>query len=64
VRELLPDRRNFTSILTQLRTAYIGLNSHLYRIKAATSPSCDACGIPETVSQIFLWLYRELCKGF
>ncbi|KAK0460898.1 uncharacterized protein EV420DRAFT_1239233, partial [Desarmillaria tabescens] len=42
------------SILTQLRTSHAGLNAHLHRMKAATSPNCDACGVPETVSHFLL----------
>ncbi|KAJ7700684.1 hypothetical protein B0H17DRAFT_925216, partial [Mycena rosella] len=31
------------SILTQLRTAHVGLNAFLYRFHLAPSPDCDHC---------------------
>jgi ribonuclease HI len=33
-----------TSLITQLRTGHVPLNSHLHRIKRAASPLCPACG--------------------
>jgi ribonuclease HI len=36
--------RTQTSLLIQLRTGHLPLNSHLYRIKKAESPSCPHCG--------------------
>ncbi|KAJ7302703.1 hypothetical protein DFH08DRAFT_635308, partial [Mycena albidolilacea] len=37
------------SVLTQLRTAHVGLNAFLYRFHLATSPDCPLCLVPETV---------------
>lgn len=44
-------RRNQASLLTQLRTGHIPLNSVLFRIKRAESPECPHCrnGINETL---------------
>ncbi|KAJ7702741.1 hypothetical protein B0H17DRAFT_859695, partial [Mycena rosella] len=38
------------SVLTQLCTAHIGLNTFLYRFHLGPSPDCALCLIPETVS--------------
>ncbi|PBK71326.1 hypothetical protein ARMSODRAFT_853575, partial [Armillaria solidipes] len=42
------------SLLTQLRTGHIPLNSYLHRIKKTTSRNCDYCSVPETVSHFLL----------
>lgn len=42
------------SILTQLRTSHIGLNAHLFRVKASVTPLCSICEVPETVSHYLL----------
>ncbi len=42
------------SILTQLWTSHIGLNTHLHHIQVADTPNCVACGVPETVSHFLL----------
>ncbi|KAJ7603602.1 hypothetical protein B0H17DRAFT_1222428 [Mycena rosella] len=47
------------SILTQLRTAHIGLNAFLYRFHLAPSPGCSLCSVPETVSH-----YLLACPGY
>jgi hypothetical protein len=42
------------SILTQLRTTYIGLNAFLYRFHLGPSPDCPLCLVPETLSHFLL----------
>ncbi|KAK0211485.1 hypothetical protein IW262DRAFT_368644 [Armillaria fumosa] len=42
------------SSLIRSRTSHAVLNAHLFRINAATSPNCDTCGVPETVSHFLL----------
>jgi ribonuclease HI len=42
------------SVLTQLRTAHIGLNAFLYRFHLAPSPDCPLCLVPETVTHYLL----------
>jgi ribonuclease HI len=42
------------SILTQLRTGHIGLNTHLHRFGAALSPTCAHCSALETVPHFLL----------
>jgi hypothetical protein len=44
-----------TSLITQLRTAHIPLNQHLYRIKRAPSPLCPACAGAEESIHHFLF---------
>jgi ribonuclease HI len=53
--------RRQASLLTQLRTGHIPLNSHLHRITIAPSPACPHCPVPETVSHFLLQCpqYRE-----
>ena len=48
--------RKQTSLLVQLRTGHIGLNSHLFRIRCAESPSCPHCGgiTVETIKHFLL----------
>ncbi|KAJ7660530.1 hypothetical protein B0H17DRAFT_954123 [Mycena rosella] len=36
------------SVLTQLRTEHIGLNTYLFRFHLAPSPSCARCNVPES----------------
>ncbi|KAJ7699310.1 hypothetical protein B0H17DRAFT_888815, partial [Mycena rosella] len=43
-----------TSILTQLRSTHIGLNTFLYRFHLAPSPDCKHCLVPEIVSHYLL----------
>ncbi|KAJ7717254.1 hypothetical protein DFH07DRAFT_722224, partial [Mycena maculata] len=42
------------SVLTQLRTSHIGLNSFLYHFHLGPSPECAHCWVPETVSHFLL----------
>ncbi|KAJ6498766.1 hypothetical protein C8R45DRAFT_821259 [Mycena sanguinolenta] len=42
------------SILTQLRTAHIGLNAFLHRFKLAPSPLCPHCPASESVHHFLL----------
>lgn len=46
--------RRETSILTQLRTGHVALNSFLYRINAKDSPLCETCQVPETTKHYLL----------
>jgi len=47
------------SLLTQLRTGHVGLNSFLHKINATDSPLSQACGEREDVDQ-----YLLRCKRF
>ncbi|KAJ7661003.1 hypothetical protein B0H17DRAFT_880638, partial [Mycena rosella] len=49
------------SILTQLRTAHIGLNVFLYRFHLAPSPDCPLCLVPESVPH-FLLTCPRFCR--
>ncbi|KAJ7771314.1 hypothetical protein DFH07DRAFT_734727, partial [Mycena maculata] len=61
------------SVLTQLRTSHIGLNSFLYHFHLGPSPECAHCWVPETVSHFLLAcpqyrrqqleLVRKLCTA-
>ncbi|SJL14062.1 uncharacterized protein ARMOST_17515 [Armillaria ostoyae] len=42
------------SLYTQLRTGHIPLNAYLFRSRAAPSPNCAYCGVPETVIHFLL----------
>jgi ribonuclease HI len=42
------------SILTQLRTAHLALNSYLYHFHLGPSPDCALCLVPETVPHFLL----------
>ncbi|KIJ31117.1 hypothetical protein M422DRAFT_110297, partial [Sphaerobolus stellatus SS14] len=42
------------SIITQLRTDFIGLNGYLHKIKAIDSPKCPHCQVEETVAHYLL----------
>ncbi|KAJ7681424.1 hypothetical protein B0H17DRAFT_943095 [Mycena rosella] len=42
------------SVLTQLRTAHVGLNTYLFRFHLAPSPDCALCLIPEMVPHFLL----------
>jgi hypothetical protein len=42
------------SILTQLCTTHLALNSYLYRFHLAPSPNCELCLVPETVAHYLL----------
>jgi hypothetical protein len=48
-----------SSILTQLRTTHIALNTYLYRFHLAPSPDCELCLVPESVPH-----YLLLCPRF
>ena len=50
--------RRSCSVITQLRTGHIGLNSFLHRIGAAPSPKCDKCHVPETVEHFLLTCHK------
>jgi len=50
--------RRAASIITQLRTRHIALNSFLHRIGAADSPLCSHCRAPETVEHYLLHCSR------
>ena len=47
------------TILFQLRTEYIGLNKHLFKIQRSSSPRCSDCNLEENVSHFLLQ-----CKRF
>jgi ribonuclease HI len=47
--------RNQTSLIIQLRSGHIPLNSHLFRIRKAASPYCPHCG-GDTVESVFHFL--------
>ncbi|KAF8516708.1 hypothetical protein BU17DRAFT_5878, partial [Hysterangium stoloniferum] len=53
----LPHRA--TSILIQLCTGHITLNTFLHKIKAVDSALCTKCKVPETVAHYFFH-----CKRF
>jgi hypothetical protein len=42
------------SVLTQLRTTHLALNTYLYRFHLAPSPDCELCLVPETVPHYLL----------
>ena len=50
-------RRNQASLLTQMRTGHVPLNTILFRIKRADSPDCPHCknGIHETLLHFLLF---------
>lgn len=50
--------RRACSIITQLRTGHIGLNSYLSRFRIVDSPFCSHCHVPETVDH-FLFQCRR-----
>ncbi|KAJ7314473.1 hypothetical protein DFH08DRAFT_1041707 [Mycena albidolilacea] len=49
------------SVLTQIHTGHIGLNTHLHRLKITLSPNCALCSVPETVPHFLLLcpIYRR-----
>src|SRR5271154_1325699 len=52
--------RRYTSILTQLRTAHVPLQSYLHRFKIEPQPTCPHCHLePETVTH-----YLKYCSAF
>ncbi|KAF8583934.1 hypothetical protein K439DRAFT_1271679, partial [Ramaria rubella] len=51
--------RRSCSILTQLQTSHVGLNSFLHKIKMVDSPLCPLCGVCEDVEHFLL-----RCKRF
>ncbi|KAK6971422.1 hypothetical protein R3P38DRAFT_2587186, partial [Favolaschia claudopus] len=60
VLKLYKDRsRAETSLITQLCTGHVGLNSPLYRIKVVDSPLCTKCGVPESADH-----YMFLCRRY
>ncbi len=42
------------SMFTQLRTGHVPLNAYLFRSRAALSPNCPHCNVPETVTHFLL----------
>ncbi|KAJ6630129.1 hypothetical protein B0H10DRAFT_1638349, partial [Mycena sp. CBHHK59/15] len=46
--------------ITQLRTAHIGLNKYLHRVRAVDSALCPRCHVPETVDHYLLTCKRYL----
>jgi hypothetical protein len=42
------------SVLTQLRTSHLALNSYLFRFHLGPSPDCALCLVPETVPHFLL----------
>ncbi|KAF8579272.1 hypothetical protein K439DRAFT_1281670, partial [Ramaria rubella] len=46
--------RHSCSILTQLHTAHIGLNSFLHKIKVVDSPLCPLCSVHKDVKHFLL----------
>ncbi|KAJ7767404.1 hypothetical protein DFH07DRAFT_736863 [Mycena maculata] len=53
--------RTQCSILMQLRTGHIGLNTYLAHFGAVDSPLCHMCQEPETVNH-FLFTCRRFCQ--
>ncbi|KIJ25198.1 hypothetical protein M422DRAFT_108546, partial [Sphaerobolus stellatus SS14] len=52
--------RRSCSIITQLRTGFIGLNSYLYKVKAVDSPKCPHCQVTESVTHFLLHCRRYI----
>lgn len=50
--------RVHTTVLFQLRTGHIALNSHLHRIQKKDSPDCERCAHRETVHHYILQCRR------
>jgi hypothetical protein len=65
--------RNDSSLLTQLYTGHVPLNSYLHRFKLVDSPRCPACGAASETTNHFLftcpvyayerWPLKNNCKG-
>ena len=65
--------RKDSSILTQICTGHIPLNSYLYKFKLVDSPKCPACGAAAETIHHFLftcpsyaharWPLKQKCKG-
>jgi ribonuclease HI len=50
--------RRACSIVNQLRSGHVGLNSYLHRIQAVDSPMCLSCGVRETVDHFLFACHR------
>jgi len=50
--------RRSCSLVTQLRTGFVGLNGYLHRINAVDSPNCPNCQVKETTTHFLLQCNR------